>query len=528
MNKMETYKVGIYLRLSRDDEKDDESQSISNQRDYIMNYIIQNNLTFINEYIDDGVSGTEFDRNGWNRLIEDIENGKINMVITKDTSRLGRNISQSLYYSTEYFQEKNVRYIALTDGIDTFDKSQNTDMLMFKAFYNEMYVKDISTKIKATLNSQKRNGKFMGGIAPYGYERNLPYDKHELVINEEQATIVRRIYDLFINGIGVKKIANLLTDENVPIPSIQKNLNRGVKSSVYGVWQETTISDILTNPTYMGDLTQCREYKISYKSKKRKKNDRKNWIIAKGACPAIIDEETFNIVQAMYAKNKNRTDNSLEYLLRGFLVCKECGHTISIGQAKWSCNGVKKTKNICYCNFWKKFSKYNVCTPHKVDYNELETEILKDIKKKCNEYLKTSNFEELLKNNDKMNKIQLDLEKQLTKIKNDIKTQTIYIDKLYKDKLRGLIDDEMFKRQYNDFTNETLDFKKKANEIETKLYAIKNKVANKDNLRYTNIIKEFLSLKQPSKKLLSSLIDKIVIDENQNVNIFYKIKPLSK
>ena len=326
MNTNETFKVGIYLRLSRDDEREDESQSISNQRDYIMNYIIRNNLMLIDEYVDDGVSGTQFDRDGFERLISDIENGRINMVITKDTSRLGRNISQSLYYSTEYFQEKNVRYVALTDGVDTFDKSQNTDMLMFKAFYNEMYVKDISTKIKATLNSQKRNGKFMGGIAPFGYQRNLPYDKHELIIDEEQAEIVKRIFNMFINGKGVKKIANILTDENIPIPSIQKNLNRGVKSSVYGVWQETTISDILTNPTYKGDLTQNREYKVSYKSKKRRKNKKENWIIAKGACPAIIDEETFKIAQDMYSKNKNRAENSKEYLLRGFLVCKECGH----------------------------------------------------------------------------------------------------------------------------------------------------------------------------------------------------------
>ena len=526
MNTNETYKVGIYLRLSRDDEKDDESQSISNQRDFIMSYIIRNNLMLIDEYIDDGISGTQFDRDGWNRLIQDIENGRINMVITKDTSRLGRNISQSLYYSTEYFQEKNVRYIALSDGIDTFDKAQNTDMLMFKAFYNEMYVKDISTKIKATLNSQKRNGKFMGGVAPYGYDRNIPYNKHELIINEEQAEIVKRIYDLFINGMGVKKIANLLTDENVPIPSIHKNLNRGVKSNVYGVWQETTISTILTNPTYKGDLTQCREYKVSYKSKKRRKNNKDNWIIAKGACPAIIDEETFNIAQDMYSKNKNRTENSIEYLLRGFLVCKECGHTISIGQAKWSCNGVKKTKNICYCNYWKKFSRYDSCTPHKLDYDELETEILKDIRKKCRAYLKTNNFEELLKNNDKMNKIQLDLEKQLTKVKNDINQQNIFIDRLYKDKLKGIIDEEMFKRQYNNLTNETINLKKKVNELETKLYTIKNRVANKDNMRYTSIIKEYLSLKKPSKKLLSSLIDKIVIDEEQNVNICYKIKPL--
>lgn len=522
----ETFKVGIYLRLSRDDEREDESQSISNQRDLIMSYIIRNNLMLIDEYIDDGVSGTQFDRSGWERLIGDIESSRINMVITKDTSRLGRNISQSLYYSTEYFQEKNVRYIALTDSIDTFDKSQNTDMLMFKAFYNEMYVKDISTKIKATLNSQKRNGKFMGGIAPYGYERNIPYDKHELIIVEEQAEIVRRIYDLFINGMGTKKIANLLTNENVPIPSIQKNLNRGVKSSVYGIWHESTIATILTNPTYMGDLAQCREYKVSYKSKKRRKNKKDNWIIAKGACPAIIDEETFILVQDMYTKNKNRTEKSKEYLLRGFLVCRECGHTISIGEAKWTCNGEARTKNICYCNQYKKFSKYNVCSPHRLDYDELESEILKDIRKKCRSYLKTSNFEELLKNNDKMNKVITDLEKQLTKVKNDINQQATYIDRLYKDKLKGIIDEEMFKRQYNNLTIETLNHKKKANELETKLYTLKNKVANKDNAKYTALIKEYLALKKPSKKLLSSLISKIIIDENKNVEICYKIKPL--
>lgn len=522
----ETYKVGIYLRLSRDDERDDESQSISNQRDYIMSYIIKNNLMLIDEYIDDGVSGTQFDRKGWNRLIEDIDNGRINMVITKDTSRLGRNISQSLYYSTEYFQEKNVRYVALTDGIDTFDKGQNTDMLMFKAFYNEMYVKDISTKIKATLNSQKRNGKFMGGVAPYGYQRNLPIDKHELIIDDEQAEIVKRIFEMSISGMGSRKIADTLTNENVPIPSVQKKLNRGVKSSVYGVWKERVIDDILTNPTYKGDLTQCREYKVSYKSKKRRKNDKKNWIIAKGACPAIVDEETFNLVQDMRAKNKNRTNTSKEHLLRGFLVCKECGHTISIGQATWTCNGEKKHKNICYCNYYKKYSKYNVCTPHKLDYDELEREILKDVKSKCKKYLKTNNFEDLLKNNDKMTKIQVELEKDLAKVNNNIKLQATYVDSLYKDKLKGLIDEEMFKRQYNNLTEETLNLKKKANEIETKLYSLKNKVASLESAKYTSIIKEYLSLKKTSKKLLSSLIDKIVIDEEQNVNICYKIKPL--
>lgn len=161
-----------------------------------------------------------------------------------------------------------------------------------------------------------------------------------------------------------------------------------------------------------------------------------------------------------------------------------------------------------------------------MDYDELETEILKDIKQKCRKYLKTNNFEELLKNNDKLTKLQMELEKELAKVKNNINLQANYVDNIYKDKLKGLIDEEMFKRQYNNLTTETLNLKKKANEIETKLYALKNKVANKENARYTEIIKEYLSLKKPSKQLLSSLIDKIVIDEEQNVNIYYKIKPL--
>ena len=505
----------IYARLSKEEQgksKEEQSKSIKNQIEICKRFIEAEEQEYPNCKFkivailkDDGVSGTTFERDDFNKLIKKIESKQANMVITKDTSRLGRNISQSLYYSTEYFQEKNVRYVALTDGIDTFDKCQNTDMLMFKAFYNEMYVKDISTKIKATLNSQKRNGKFMGGNAPYGYQRNLPYDKHELIIDEEQAEIVKRIYDMFINGMGVRKIANTLTDEKIPIPSIQKNLNRGNKSSVYGVWQERTISDILTNPTYKGDLTQCREYKVSYKSKKRRKNSKENWIIAKGACPAIIDEETFDLVQNMYQKNKNRDDKSQEHLLRGFLICKECGHTISIGQAKWTNKGEQKQKNICYCNYYKKYSRYNVCSPHKLDYDELEKEILKDIRKKCKKYLKTNNFEELLKNNDKMTKIQVDLEKQLAKIQNNIKLQSTYIDSLYKDKLKGLIDEEMFKRQYNNLTMETINLKKKSNEIETKLYLLKNKVANKENTKYTALIKDYLSLKKPSKQLLSSL-----------------------
>ena len=515
------FKVGIYLRLSSEDDNKDESQSISNQREFIMSYIKSNKLVIVDEYIDDGVTGTSFDRKGFNRLIEDIENKRINMVVTKDSSRLGRNISQSLYYTTEYFQERNVRFVAINDCIDTFDKTQNTDMLLFKSFYNEMYVKDISQKIKATLYTQKKNGKFMGGNPPYGYDRNLPYNKHELVINQEQAKVVKKIFNLFLEGYSVRKIVEYLYLNNIPIPSIQKKLNRGVKSSIYGVWHENVIRNILCNPTYKGDLVQSREYKISYKSSKRRKNKKEDWVIAYNACPAIIDSDMFDLVQNIYSKSKNRTLNSRQYLFRGFLFCYECGHSISINHLTWKSNGVNKYRNICYCNYYKKFSKYNVCSPHKIDYDELERIILKDIKDKFDLYLDKGRLEKYLISNSIIKSEQNNLETMIINDSNSIKEYEMYIDKLYKEKLGGLISDEFFKRQYNLFNNKIINFKSNIDNMRKKLEYIKS---NDVGFQYKNILDDFLTFNKPNKRLLSSIIDKIFIDKNNDIYINYKIK----
>ena len=260
------YKVGIYLRLSKEDEKDKESGSITNQRSILMNYIKENNLTYINEYIDDGVSGTTFDRIGFNQMLQDIQNKKINMVLTKDTSRLGRDHIEFGYYVEKYFPEHNVRYVAVCDNIDTF--YNNNDMLLFKSAYNDMYVKDISNKIRASLNIKKKNGEFVGAYAPYGYKKDQ-LDKHKLVIDTYASEIVKRIYQMFASGLSITKIASILTEEKILIPSIYKNMKRGLKSSHFGTWNQRNITDILTNPTYIGHLTQGRNKKINYKSKKR-------------------------------------------------------------------------------------------------------------------------------------------------------------------------------------------------------------------------------------------------------------------
>jgi DNA invertase Pin-like site-specific DNA recombinase len=522
----ETYKVGIYLRLSREDERIGESGSITTQRELLLNYIKDNHLIFIDEYIDDGVSGTTFDRDGFKRMIKDVESKKINMIITKDTSRLGRDHIEFGYYVEKYFPEKNIRYVAVTDGIDTSINSTNNDMLLFKSAFNDMYVKDISNKIRASLYTKKRNGKFVGQTAPYGYKKDTK-DKHKLIIDEEAAFIVRKIFNLFIKGTSLTEICNNLTKEKIPIPSVYKNMNRGLKSSIYGVWGQRTVSDMLQNPTYIGNLTQCRCKKVNYKSKKMVHTKKKDWIVAENSCPAIIDKETFELVQSIYKSNRNRKtkkgNGCGDLLLRGFIYCKDCQHTIGFRKQSQETKEGTKVRIYGNCNYWSKHKRDKACTPHSVKYEDIENDVLSELRRICQEYLDTSGFEDKLKNNSKSLKLQKDLEYGISKLKNEIALSTKKIDDIYNDKLNGIIDLEMYKRIYNGITEEVVSKKKELSLIEEKLFNILNK-SNDNGEMHERIVSEFLSLENPSRALLSNLINKIEIDENKNIEINYKIK----
>ena len=520
----EIYKVGIYLRLSREDELKGESGSISNQRDIIHKYIRDNNLLYIDEYIDDGVSGTQFDRDGWNKLIEDIEAKRINMVITKDLSRFGRNEGQQLRY-LDYFYEKGIRYVALLDNVDTADEyNTSNEMIPIQCFFNEKHVRDTSKKMKASVYNKRSQGNFLGKTAPYGYKKD-PNNKYKLIIDEKAAEVVRRIFNLFVSGKGICEIARILTNEKIPIPSVYKGLNVGQKSTAYGVWGSRTISDIITLPTYASDLTQGRSKKPSYKSKKRIRQKKEDWIICEGKCPAIIDKETFNLAQDIYNRNKNQGKNTQDILLKGFVYCKECGHTIGFRLHK--ANTKKKGEVIrCYgnCNYWDKHKRYDVCTPHNTKYYELEELVLNEVKKMCKKYLKANDLKNALANSDKTKKILNELEIRLKKLEAEVEFSNKKKEDLYNDKLEGIIDLDMYKRMTNRITEETITKQNEIKEIKTKIYNIKNNITD-NNKKYDSVIKEYLSMKKPSVQLLSSIIDKIVIDENKNVDIYYKFKP---
>ena len=522
----EDYKVGIYLRLSREDEKLGESESISNQRDLLLNYIRDNNLLLVSEYVDDGVSGTTFDRAGFNRMIKDCEAKKINMIITKDTSRLGRDHIEFGFYVERYFPEHNIRYVAVNDGIDTESSSSANDMLVFKSAFNDMYVKDISNKIRSSLYTKKRNGQFVGAYAPYGYMKD-PNDKHKLLINDEEARIVKRIYKMFANGSSINDICNTLTQEKIKTPSISKNMKLGTSNIHYGVWSTRTISDILKCPTYIGNLTQCKQKKVNYKSKKRVHNKENNWIVANGCVPAIIDKDTFSIVQDMFKSNKNRgirgngiTDN---LLLRGLIYCKDCGHTIGFRAHKQ--NTLKHGEVIRVygnCNYWSKRKKQHVCTPHNVKYYDIELIVLNNLKEMCKKYLSEQNLENVLNNSIKLQRKKEQIEFEIVKLDNLIENINKKIDACYNDKLEGNITLDMYKRTYD---NLILEIKKNQNEKEKyikMLSDIDNDSLN--NKSFVKVINDFFNMKNPSRTLITSLIDKIEIDENNNVDIYYKFK----
>lgn len=520
------YKVGIYLRLSREDERLGESGSISTQRDLLLNYIRDNNLIFVDEYVDDGVSGTTFDRAGFNRMIKDCEEKKINMIITKDTSRLGRDHIEFGFYVERYFPEHGIRYVAVNDGIDTESNSSANDMLVFKSAFNDMYVKDISNKQRSSLYVKKRNGQFVGAYAPYGYNKSEE-DKHKLVINEEEANVVKRIFEMFASGYSLTNICDTLTDEKIPTPSISKNMNIGQNNLHYGVWATRTVGDILKSPNYIGNLTQCKQKKISYKSKKRIHNRKDNWIIVENVVPRIIDDDLFNLVQDMFKSNKNRgKGNGItdKLLLRGLIYCKECGHTFGFrAQDQVTKKYGKVTRIYGNCNYWAKRKKQNVCTPHSVKYNEIEEVVIQELRKMCNKYIDSNYLEDSLKRSDKIKAKKDKCNIEILKLENANKVLNKKIDTCYNDKLEGNITLDMYKRAYNNFVNEIKDNENKINEYKKELKNLEdNNVLDEKNLM--NKIKEFLELSNPSRSLIASLIDRIEITEDNNIDIYYKFK----
>ncbi len=508
------YKVGIYLRLSKEDDNKEESNSIGSQREILTNYIIENHLTLIKEYVDDGITGTTFNRNGFNQMIRDIIAGKINMVLVKDLSRLGRDHIEFGTYVERFFPEHRVRLVALGDMYDSDNlEKNNTTMILFKSMYNEMYVKDISDKIKMSVSNKRKMGQFLGATAPFGYQKD-ENDYHKLIIDEYAASIVQKIFYLFIQGKSITNICRTLTKEEIPIPSIYKRLNRGLKSTCFGEWTTRTVTDILTNPTYIGNLTQGRLKKVNYKSKKMIHTKKENWIITHNTCPKIIDEFLFKQAQNLYNSNKGRTPKNRNILLKGLVICKECNHTIGF-RTQISHTKNKTTERIYgNCNYYLKHRYSNACTPHNVSYRNLENIILEEIQTLLNTIDKEKLTTRLEKETKKRNP-PLKRNHEIKKLKQEINSNIIKLDKMYLDKLNSTIEEDMYQRI-------SKRLKEQNNILEKKISILEKEITQEQNQQSSKIeISKYLTI---NRNLITNIIDHITIDEMNNIEIYYKMK----
>ncbi len=506
------YHVGLYIRLSReDDDKVLMSESIINQKSLLLQYVKENHLEVYDIYIDDGYSGTNFDRPGFNRLLKDIELGKINMVITKDMSRLGRDYIGTGNFVEKYFPKHNVRYIAVTDNIDTFLDSSNNDMAPFKAIMNDMYAKDISKKIKSSLKAKMKEGKWVGGRPPFGYNQDKN-DKNHLVINQKQAAIVKRIFNMCLEGLSFYQIAKQLTNERIKTPAqyyrFEWKSNHSVK---YGTWHSKTIRDILTNRMYIGDLVQNKRSKVNYKVKKIVKNDINDYIVVENTHKAIIDKEIFYEVQKRIPKNVGRNEKKENHLFDGLLYCGDCGHRISITSRR-------KKDNRCYtiCNYYRTYMKQRICTTHSNNYDKLEQIIMNSLAKVCLNYMDKDKIKNnVLSHLDKNDKVKM--KKEVETLHNDIQQIKNNLDDIYIDKLNKKITEEQFDRVKLKLENQLSIKQKRYNDLNENMNAIISEQSkDKIIIEYLN---KFLSMKEPHRELIVNLVDRIEIFEDKAINI---------
>ncbi len=511
------YHVALYIRLSKEDENEGPSQSVQNQESLLREFVQQHRLSVYDTYVDDGWSGTSFDRPSFQRMIGDIETKKVNMVITKDLSRLGRDYIMTGHYMERYFPEHRVRYISLLDGIDTGVDSTANDITPFRAIMNDMYAKDISKKIKSVKRDKQRKGQFIGGKPMYGYKMH-PIEKNKIVIDEEVAPVVRRIFALALSGMSCRKIAATLNEEGVPTPATYCGWKVGNPGPYTGLWSSERISEMLKNETYIGNMVQGRMVKISYKSKKCLRQSPENWVVVEGTHEPIIDPETFRKVQMLVNSRKHTRSRTYDFLLKGLIFCHECGHPLAVLNRK---NAAGEDRLFFVCRTYQRFTKAGVCTCHSIKEQTVTEAVLAKVREVCWTYLNPDTLlptaQRALAQAGKPD----DSAAELQALQTRITSLTAHLDQMYMDRLNGLLSEEDFQRIYQKV-------KMDRTVLEDRLKILQEQAEQPVNTeeKAKALVKQFLDSALTSRELLVSLIERVELTEEKEIIIKFRFHEL--
>ena len=523
--------TALYCRLSQEDENKGDSNSIQNQRAILEKYAKDNGFENIQVFIDDGYSGVSFNRPDFQRLLEMMEQGKVSTLITKDLSRLGRNYIEVGNYTEMLFPRWNVRYIAVNDNYDSL-YSEGNEFAPFKNLFNEWFARDTSKKIRAVVKAKAERGERVSTQIPYGYKKD-PDIKGHLLIDEETAPIVRRIFELCAQGMGPTNIGNVLSKDMVFKPTFYRYHRQGVYGTItdtdkpYG-WTSETVSDILRNEVYLGHTINCRTRVISYKDKRQVDVPKSEQYRFENTHEAIIDQETWDAVQKVREGKRRRNNMGELDKYSGLLYCSDCGSKLYFVRGK----SIKPSDYNFICSRYRKHIGEQLCTAHRIREVALDEIILEEIRR-ITYYArtKTREFVEFInKKSSSENRRELTAKtNELAKLeKRDAELNTLF-KRLYEDNVLGKITNEQFRMLSDGYNAEQRTIAEQIPILQKQIEDLKASSTNVE--RFVTISNKYTDLQDLTPEILRTFIDKIVIHERtekwvktaeQQIDIYFR------
>ena len=540
MSKQTIYNAGIYVRLSQEDMRAGESLSIENQKLILTKYVSEQGWNLENIYVDDGYSGTDFDRPGVTRLLEDAKTGKINLIICKDLSRFGRNYIQVGQYIDYIFPTYNIRFIALNDHIDTADKDNSAmDMMPIVNLFNEWHAASTSKKIKAVIEANCKAGKYRATAAPYGYIKGDD-EKHLPIVDEPAASVVRRIFEMRSQGISPRHIADKLNEERVLTPSDYFYAKQGKTNPrrTTHLWCAERISTMLNNPTYLGHLAQMRTTTVSYKNHKTVKKDSSEWIVVENTHEPLVSQEIWDKCREIEKSVSQGKRNSDGYVaaLSGLMFCADCGNKMRLGwnNTRHQRGGPREYyRHNFNCGSYNRNGKL-ACNSHYIKMKDINALILADIRSMADLVVADEDYarKQFLLKKEQINAHQTaEEQKRLREGKNRLAELGTLIPSIYEDKVLGKIPEDVCVNLLEKYQAEQKQLTEEVEQLEAKLNAVKQDEDDVDE--FIRRLKKYIDVPELTREMCLELIEYITVDEYakdrpREIHIYYKLleKPL--